>query len=116
MASLGFGVSRARMVASRSVSEFLECSKNLSGADPHLLPCSKALPALPVPALVPVTLLVFALVREPTGSPFSLSFISILFSNFQLSMFPSMCVNPSLPSRYQGCFAFLQGKSGRGSM
>ena len=37
MVSLGFGVSRARMVAFSFVSEFLECSKILSRADPRPL-------------------------------------------------------------------------------
>ena len=74
--SLGYGVFRARMVASISVSEFSECSKNPSEAD--LVSCAtpEALTALPALALVPVTLLVFALAREATASSFSLSPLS----------------------------------------
>ena len=74
-----------------------------------LVPSSalEALPALPALDLVPVTLLVFALARKATASSFSLSFISIFFSNFQSPMFLSMSFfrPPSpAPASFPACF------------
>ena len=87
MAPLDFGVSRARMVTSSSVSEFSECSKN--EVEQTFVSCiaPEVLTVLPALALVPVTLLIFALAQEATTSSFSHSFISIFFSNLQSPMF-----------------------------
>ena len=59
MASLGYGVLRARMVASGLVSEFSECSKNR--VEQTFISCTtpEALTAPPALVLVPAALLVF---------------------------------------------------------
>ena len=70
MASLGFGVSRARMVVFGFVSEFQNVIK--FRVEQTLAPCAtpEALTASPAPILVLVTLLAFALAREVTASFF----------------------------------------------
>ena len=88
--SLGFGVSRARMVAFGFVSEFSDVVKFRVEQTPALCATPEALTAPPAPDLVLVTLLAFALAREVTASFFSLSFISIFFCKFQSPIFPSM--------------------------
>ena len=107
MAPLDFGVPRARMVTSGSVSEFSECSKN--EVEQTFISCTapEALTVPPALALVPVSLLVFALAREATASSFSHSFISIFFSNFQSPMLPSMSFfQPPSPAStfFPACF------------
>ena len=90
MASLGYGVLRARMIASDLVSEFSECSKNR--VEQTFVSCTapEVLTVPPALVLVPVTLLVFFWASKATTSSFSHSFISIFFSNFQSPMFRSM--------------------------
>ena len=101
------GVSRARMVVSGSVSEFSDCIKNEVEQTFVFCAAPEALTVPPALALVPVTLLVFALAREATTSSFSHSFISTFFSNFQSPMFPSMSFfqSPSPASAsFPACF------------
>ena len=90
MASLGFEVSRARMVVFGFVSEFSECSKIPGRADPRPLCCPRSTDSAARACPCASHSLSLCLSSGSHSFILSLSFISIFFSNIQSSIFPSM--------------------------